>query len=106
VREFRLTVVMELVLGLTILFVAPFLHGSARNQAFQTAAAKHAAASHKLPKIAPKQVSASTWVWGVAETILLIAVMAVGYYVSGRVARRRVSTAVVPTRPEPSLAER
>lgn len=103
-REFRTTVAVELLLGLSVLFVAPFLHGSARNQAFQDAAAKHAAsATAKLPKIASKDVTASTWVWGVAETIIVIAVMAGGYYLSGRLAQRRDAQAS-PAVPEPSVA--
>jgi putative copper export protein len=122
--RFRTVVAVELLLGLTVLFVAPFLHGSARNQAFQANAAAHAAAAtknpsaqnpsaknpsaknpsaqnpsaqnpsaKKLPKIPAKQVSASTWVLGTAETVAVIAVMVAGYQVSGRVARRRVQAA-------------
>lgn len=103
-REFRTTVAVELLLGLSVLFVAPFLHGSARNQAFQDAAAKHAAsATAKLPKIASKDVTASTWVWGVAETVIVIGVMAGGYYLSGRLATRRNAEASAAV-PEPSVA--
>jgi putative copper export protein len=100
-REFRTTVAVELLLGLGVLFVAPFLHGSARNQAFQQAAARDAAsATAKLPKIASKDVTASTWVWGVAETIIVIGLMAGGYYyLSGRLARRRDAG------PTPTVAE-
>jgi hypothetical protein len=87
----------ELLLVMTVLFVAPFLHGSARNQAFQDNAAAHAAsATAELPKIPAKQVSASTWAWGATETAVVIAVMIAGYGVSGRIARAR-TTAVVTT---------
>jgi len=106
VREFRLTVSLEVLLGLGVLFVAPFLHGSARNQAFQANAAKHASsAAAKLPRIAPKEVTGATWAWGIAETVLVIAVMAAGYYLSGRLARRR-TTAAPTGEPVPSLAPR
>jgi putative copper export protein len=92
-RQFPALVVVELLLGASVLFVAPFLHGSARNQAFQASAAKQAtSASAKLPKIAPKEASASTWVWGTAETIAVIAVMIGGYRVSGRLTRTRTVT--------------
>jgi len=88
VRRFPAVVAVELLLGLTVLFVAPFLHGSARNQAFQADAAKHAtSADSALPKISEKQVSPSTWVWGSAETVIVIAVMVAGHRVSGRLAR-------------------
>ncbi len=88
-REFRTAVAVETLLILAVLFVAPFLHGSARNQAFQTEAAANAtSASAPLPKIAPKQVTTSTWVWGTAETVVVVAVMLGGYQVSGRVAKR------------------
>ncbi|MCW2525241.1 MAG: copper resistance domain protein [Pseudonocardiales bacterium] len=101
VREFRTAVTVEVLLGASVLFVAPFLHGSARNQAFQAKAAEQAASgSAKLPKIAPKEVSGSTWAWGITETIAVIVVMAVGFYVSGRFARSRT---VVTTKREPSL---
>jgi putative copper export protein len=95
-REFRTTVAVELLLGLGVLFVAPFLHGSARNQAFQADLATHGA---KIHKITPKDVSASTWIWGISETFAVIAVMAIGYYLSGRVAQRR-SAAAAPERGE------
>jgi putative copper export protein len=98
-RQFPAVIAVELILGLTVLFVAPFLHGSARNQAFQADAAKHAtAADAKLPKISAKKVSASTWVWGTAETVVIVGIMAAGYQVSGRLARsRRPATATTPT---------
>jgi ABC-type proline/glycine betaine transport system substrate-binding protein len=87
-----------LLLVLTVLFVAPFLHGSARNQAFQDNAAAHATvpatgATAELPKIPAKQVSTSTWAWGTAETAVVIAVMIAGYGVSGRIARARTAAA-------------
>ena len=98
-RQFPALLAVELLLGMTVLFVAPFLHGSARNQAFQAEAAAHATSvSAELPKIPAKQVSASTWTWGTAETLLVIAAMAGGYRVSGRVARRRTTAAAVTSR--------
>jgi hypothetical protein len=82
---------------MTVLFVAPFLHGSARNQAFQDNAA-HATvpatgATAEPPKIPAKQVSTSTWAWGTAETAVVIAAMIAGYGVSGRIARARTAAA-------------
>jgi putative copper export protein len=60
-RRFPVVVTAELLLVMTVLFVAPFLHGSARNQAFQDNAAAHATSvTAELPKIPAKQVSAST----------------------------------------------
>jgi putative copper export protein len=108
-RRFPAVVTVELLLVVTVLFVAPFLHGSARNQAFQADAAAHAAVSAtgttaKLPKIPAKQVSASTWVWGTAETVIVIAVMVAGYRVSGRLARSRVAavtTSLASRDPDP-----
>jgi len=92
VRQFPALVAAELLLVMTVLFVAPFLHGSARNQAFQANAAAHAtSAAAPLPKIPAKQVSASTWAWGTAETLVVIAVMIAGYRVSGRLARSRTA---------------
>jgi putative copper export protein len=100
-RQFPALVVVELLLGASVLFVAPFLHGSARNQAFQASAAKQAtSASAPLPKIAPKEASASTWAWGTAETLAVIAVMIGGYRVSGRIARTR-TVAIRTTAAEP-----
>jgi hypothetical protein len=94
-RRFPALVGTELLLGLAVLFVAPFLHGSARNEAFQANAARHAAsAAAPLSKIPAKHASASTWVLGSAETIAVIAVMIGGYRVSGRVARSRAAAAV------------
>ena len=93
-RRFPVVVTAELLLVMTVLFVAPFLHGSARNQAFQDNAAAHAtSAAAELPKIPAKQVSASTWAWGAAETAVVIAVMIAGYGVSGRIARARTAAA-------------
>ncbi|SEG53488.1 Putative copper export protein [Actinacidiphila yanglinensis] len=101
VREFPVVVTLEALLGMTLLFVAPFLHGSARNQAFQADAAKHSSVPvDALPKISDKAVSASTWVWGSAETVLVVAVMVAGYLASGALARRRAArTAVADTTP-------
>jgi putative copper export protein len=93
-RRFPVLVTAELLLVMTVLFVAPFLHGSARNQAFQDNAAAHAtSATAELPKIPAKQVSASTWAWGATETAVVIAVMIAGYGVSGRIARARTAAA-------------
>lgn len=106
VREFRIVVSVELLLVLTVLFVAPFLSGSARNQAFQADAAKHAtsATTTKLPKIPAKEVSGSTWAWGIAETFVVIAIMIGGYYLSGYLVRRRAGAAVPAVPRTPSLA--
>lgn len=94
VRRFPALITVELLLGLTVLFVAPFLHGSARDEAFQANAARHAtSAGAPLPKIPAKHASASTWGWGGAETIAIIVVMVAGYRVSGRIARTRAATA-------------
>jgi putative copper export protein len=92
VREFPVMVAIETLLGMTVVFVAPFLHGSARNQAFRADAAKHAGAGASLddlPKLPAKDVSASTWIWGTSETLLVIALMLLGYWASGALARRR-----------------
>lgn len=99
-RRFPAVVGLEILLGLSVLFVAPFLHGSARNQAYQAGIAAHSAgASSDLPKIAAKTAHASTWVWGTAETIVVIAVMIVGYRISERLARRRVAAAAAVSQP-------
>ena len=93
-RRFPAVVGLEILLGLCVLFVAPFLHGSARNQAYQAGIAAHSAvATSDLPKLAAKTAHASTWVWGTAETIVVIAVMIVGYRISERLVRRRVAAA-------------
>ncbi|SDO69158.1 Putative copper export protein [Nakamurella panacisegetis] len=90
-RQFPLVVAVEVLLGLAVLFVAPFLHGSARNQAFQAAVAQQAtAAIGQLPRIPAKVVTPSTWVWGTIETVVVIVVMVAGYRFSGRMAKRRV----------------
>lgn len=100
-RRFPAVVGTEVVLVLALLFVAPFLHGSARNQAYQADAAAHAAAPPanpgepaKLPKLPQKEVSASTWIEGTAETAAVLAVTVAGYRFSGRLARRRAGRAV------------
>lgn len=91
-KKFPVTVAAETLLGLTVLFVAPFLHGSARNQAFQAGIAQHSAiAVDDLPKLPAKEVSMSTWVWGTTETVTLIALMIAGYLISGSLARRRTA---------------
>lgn len=80
-------------MALLLLFVAPFLHGSARNQAFQAGAAKHATAPiKKFPKPPTKEASASTWVEGTAETVAVLAIMIGGYRYSGRLARCRAGS--------------
>ncbi|NUR61809.1 MAG: copper resistance protein CopD [Catenulispora sp.] len=96
VRRFPAVVGAEVVIVLALLFVAPFLHGSARNQAFQADAAKHAAAGSaatgkpaKLPKLGPKHASTATWIEGTVETAAVLAVTVAGYRFSGRLARRR-----------------
>jgi hypothetical protein len=97
VRRFPIVLGVETLLGATVLFVAPFLHGSARNQAFQANAAQHATSALKdLPKIPAKEVSLSTWVLGTTETAAVIAVMIAGYYISGRLARRRIAAIHAP----------
>ncbi|WP_371493891.1 CopD family protein [Kitasatospora sp. NBC_00374] len=99
-RRFPLVVAVEVVLGLALLFVAPFLHGSARNQAYQAKVAEQSAApipAKKLPKLAAKEVDASTWVWGTAETVAVVALMGGAYRFSGRLARSRAAAAVTPS---------
>jgi putative copper export protein len=84
-RRFPAAVGVETLLGIAVLFIAPFLHGSARNQAYQADLAAHAAtASQHLPKLAGKTAHASTWIWGTAETFLVIAVLLAAYRVSER----------------------
>jgi putative copper export protein len=104
-RQFPAVIALEVILGLAVLLVAPFLGGSARNQAFQADAAAHASsATKKLPRIAPKSASASTWLWGTAETVAVIVVMVGGYQASGRIARRRIESATATRRPEASVS--
>ncbi|MFC8448784.1 CopD family protein [Kitasatospora sp. NPDC057223] len=103
-RRFPLVVAVEVVLALALLFVAPFLHGSARNQAFQAQAAEQSATpipAKKLPKLAAKQAEASTWIWGTAETVAVVVLMGAGYRLSGRLARRRPA-AVTTAAPLPA----
>ncbi len=98
-RRFPLVVAVEVLLGMTLLFVAPFLHGSARNQAFQARAAEQSATpipAKKLPKLPAKEVSASTWVYGTAETAAVVVLMVGAYRVSGRLARRRTDGTATP----------
>jgi uncharacterized membrane protein len=104
-RRFPVLIALEVLLGLTVMLVAPFLHGSARSQAFQADAAQHATSvTAKLPKLPPKEVSASTWAWGTSETAAVIAVMIAGYGISGRLARRRAADPST-TRPHSLLRE-
>ena len=101
-RDFPAVVLAEVVLGLSVLMVAPFLHGSARNQAFQADVAHRSATTipaDELPRIADKKVTASTWVWGTAETIGVIAVMSGAYLTSGRIAGRRTAGVGTDERP-------
>jgi putative copper export protein len=99
--RFRFTVGIEAILGASILFVAPFLHGSARNQAFDAKPENFVAAGAKLPRLPAKEVTASTWAWGVAETVVVIGVMLVAYLISGRVAKNRVvSVVTLPAEPQ------
>jgi uncharacterized membrane protein len=101
-RRFPAVVAVELLLVMTVLFVAPFLAGSARNQAYQAQPSVYQSApAGKLPKIPGKESSASTWIEGTAETIAVAAVMIAGYRVSGRLAERRSLAAVIPSNEEP-----
>ena len=106
-RQFPAVVGAELLLGLTVLFVAPFLHGSARDQAYQAQPAVYQSAPAKeLPKLPAKQASASTWVEGAAETLGVAAIMIGGYRVSGRLARRRTLAVASPAAEGPGLGRR
>jgi putative copper export protein len=96
-RRFPAVLGLEAVLGLTVLFVAPFLHGSARNQAYQAGIAAHSVAAKHLPKLAPKTAQTSTWLWGTAETALVITIMIVGYRLSARLAQHRTAAATSET---------
>jgi putative copper export protein len=101
-RRFPVVVAVELLLIMAVLFVAPFLAGSARNQAYQAQPSVYKSApAGKLPKIPGKESSASTWIEGTAETIAIAAIMIAGYRVSGRLARRRALAAVTPPNEEP-----
>lgn len=55
-----------------------------------------------LPKLPTKHVSASTWVWGTGETLLVPALMIGAYLASGALARRRtaVTTPAAVTTPD------
>ena len=103
-RRFPVVVAVEVLLGLMLLFVAPFLHGSARNQAYQARVAEHSATAipaKKLPKLAQRQAGTSTWVWGTLETLAVAGLMAGGYRYSGRLARRRPAVATTAPASEP-----
>lgn len=89
VRRFPAVVALEILLLAAVLLVAPFLHGSARNQAFQAEALAAGAPAEDLPRLPEKEISASTWVLGAAETGLAVLVLAGGYVASGRLVRRR-----------------
>lgn len=86
-REFPRVVAAEVALGVAVLMVAPFLSGSARNEAYQREHPK--VVDGKYKKAPTKQVSTSTWVYGSLETVLVITVMGAGFTASGRIARRR-----------------
>ena len=93
-RRFPAVVGVEVALILALLFVAPFLQGSARNQAYQADVARHTTSPKaKLPKLPQKEVSASTWIEGTAETAAVLVVTVAGYRFSGRLARRRAGRA-------------
>lgn len=105
-KQFPAVVGAEVVLGLAVLFVAPFLHGSARNQAYQAGLAANAtagSATGHLPKLAAKVPDAGTWIWGSVETIAVVALMIIGYRVSGRIARRRAAALAAPATSGPEL---
>jgi hypothetical protein len=96
-RHFPALVAVELVLGMSVLFIAPFLHGSARNQAYQASIAKQITKptpAAELPKLPQQRIIASDWVFGTGQTVAVVAVMVVGYSVSGRIARTRRTTSV------------
>lgn len=102
VRRFPAVIAAELLLGMTVLFVAPFLHGSARSQAYQAQPSVYQSApADALPKLPAKQSSAATWVEGTAESIAVAAMMIAGYRVSGRLARRRALAAAAPASDDP-----
>jgi putative copper export protein len=102
VRRFPAVIAVELLLGLTVLFVAPFLHGSARNQAYQAQPSVYLGApADSLAKLPAKQASASTWVLGTVETLAVAGIMVAGYRASGRLARRRVTAAAEPMTHDP-----
>ncbi len=95
VTRFPAVIAVELLLGMTVLFVAPFLSGSAINQAYQAQPSVYRSApAGSLPKAPPKEARVSTWAWGAGETIVIAAIMVGGYKASGRVARRRILAAV------------
>ncbi|MFJ8157941.1 CopD family protein [Streptomyces sp. NPDC094468] len=65
-RQFPAVVTVETLLGMALLFVAPFLHGSARNQAFQAETAKHSAtviSPEDLPRLADKASAPPPGYW-------------------------------------------
>ena len=64
VRRFPAAVTVETLLGMTVLFVAPFLHGSARNQAFQADAAEHSAVARTTcPRSPPRRSAPPPGCW-------------------------------------------
>ena len=85
-REFPVVIGLEALLGMAVLMVAPFLHGSARGEVFNK---EHPAAAAAGQRPDPKVTSTSTWAYGTAETVAVIVVMVGGYRVSARLASRR-----------------
>lgn len=90
VREFPVVIAVEALLGMAVLMVAPFLHGSARGEAFDEEHPAAAAAGQRPPQ---KVTSASTWAYGTAETAAVVVVMVGGYRVSARLVSRRPEAA-------------
>jgi uncharacterized membrane protein len=111
VERFPKVVVSELLLAMLVLFIAPFLHNSARNEAFQASIAQHITKptpADQLPKLPEKSATAATWAYGTVETIAVAAIMLAGYAVSGQIVRNRRTTAITTQRihgqepPQPS----
>ncbi|MBO0883761.1 MAG: hypothetical protein J2P17_26180, partial [Mycobacterium sp.] len=71
-RRFPAVVHMELLLGMTVLFVAPFRHGSARNQAFQTNVARRGTSSGSADD---RGHAGQRLDMGVCETVVLVGLM-------------------------------
>lgn len=101
-RRFPAVVAAEVLLGMALLFVAPFLHGSARNQAYQAHVAERTAGpvdAKQLPKLPQKQADATTWWLGTAETVAVVGLMVGGYRASGRLAAKRTAALGAADRP-------
>ncbi|MGZ4452141.1 MAG: copper resistance D family protein [Nocardioides sp.] len=95
-KEFPLVITVEALLGMAVLMVAPFLHGSARGEVFAQEQPAAAAAGERPEQKTP---SAGTWVYGAAETGAVVVFMVGAYRVSGRLARRRSAVALSGWRP-------